>query len=139
MKPSQSSVADFLHVDNQNLQKLMTHLQQLKQWNSWLTACIPEEKNILQHCQIVRYEHQQLFVITESAHWITRFRFYIPDLLEKLKKTPDFHQLKSIDCAVRPDTSKQFNVKKSLPRAVLSPKNANILKTILEKTRTKNC
>lgn len=126
------SVAKLLNPQNKALAPILRKISQLKQWNTWLSDCLPQEKDMLKHCHIVRYEHQQLYIVSDSAQWVMRLRFYIPELIPKLNKISVFKELKSIDCKVRPDTSKKFSSDSSLQSTPISAKSAEILKNILK-------
>lgn len=134
-----SSIATFLRQDGKSLGKVLIKLNQLKQWNSWLSDCLTNETILLEHCQIVGISKDALIVIADSAHWVTRFRFHIPDLLVKLRHYPDFGALKAICCKVRPQQY-PANIKpqnNAARRISLSKENAATLQNTANKIQDK--
>lgn len=134
-----SSIATYLRQDGKTLGKLLVKVNQLKQWNSWLHECLTEESTLLEHCQIVSIDKGALIIIADSAHWVTRFRFHIPQLLIKLRHYPDFAALKAICCKVRPaDYSSITTAQKTPERKIsLSSKNAAALQNAADKIENK--
>jgi len=125
---SQLSVANLLQKDSTGLSKLTIKLKQLTQWNDWLKDALPlEDKDLAKHCQIVGIDRTSLIVIADTAHWVTRFRFFIPNLLKVLQNYPDLKNIGSICCKVRPAHHRQMNNKKPKSTVVLSKKNAQVL------------
>jgi hypothetical protein len=132
-----SSVATYLKQDGKSLGKVLVKLNQLKQWNGWLSDCLTEETILLEHCQIVGINRDALIVIADSAHWLTRFRFHIPTLLVKLRHYPDFNTLKAICCKVRPQHHAAASQKATGRRLSLSKANAAALQGAANKIEDK--
>lgn len=99
---SKLAITSWLQHESKNLGSLLQKFNRLKIWNAWLKECLPEEDTLLQHCQIVGLDRMSLIVIADNAHWVTRFRCFIPDLLNLLRRYNDFKQIKAICCKVRP-------------------------------------
>ncbi len=99
---TKSTLSAYLQHENKTLGNLLVKFNRLKIWNAWLSECLPEERALLEHCCIVGLDKQSLIVIADNPHWVTRFRFFIPDLLTLLRKYGDFKDIKSICCKVRP-------------------------------------
>jgi hypothetical protein len=131
------NVENYFSSDNHALGELLVKLNQLKQWNSWLEESLANEKTLLTHCQIVGLSGTSLIAIADSAHWVTRLRFYIPDLLPKLRKYHGLEKIESISCKVQPNIFSIAPQKKSLPQQKLSEKNAAMLLATAEKMSDK--
>lgn len=99
---TQSTITHFLKQESQTLGSLLAKLNQLKQWNACLQECLAEDKALTQHCQIVNLAGTSLIVIADSPHWVTRLRFYIPELLPKLRAHPGLEKIQSICGKTRP-------------------------------------
>lgn len=96
------TATDFLKHDSQTFAGLLLRLNKLKQWNAWMAEFLAREKILTEHCQIVGLDKSSLIVIADNAHWVTRFRFFIPELISKLRNCPGLEKLGSICCKVRP-------------------------------------
>jgi hypothetical protein len=99
---TQATIKNLLNPESEALGSLLTRVNQLNRWNAWLLEILPDEKKLLEHCQIVRYEQSTLFVIANNPHWSTRFKFFIPQLVTDLRHYPDFRAICSIQCKIRP-------------------------------------
>ena len=127
---TQTTIKNFLTTENQSLQTLMVRIKQLQRWNACLVESIPLEKNLFEHCQIVRYEHGILHIIAENANWATRFRFLIPELLSILRQHSDFQGMQSIQCKICPP---HYQPQPRIRQAKkLSKENAEMLKKTIE-------
>ncbi len=126
-----STVKDYFNTDGLN--PLLSQLKNIARWNEYLAAYLPEEKNMAQHCQLVRYENQELFAVTDSPHWVMRFRFHIPELIKKFRTHEEFHELKNIQCKAKPLVVK--NILQKNRRTEISEESASFLKEILEKLK----
>lgn len=98
----ETSIKNLLNSNNDALGSILTRIALLKQWNNLLSICLPDEKNLFQHCQIVRLEQGVLVMIADNAHWATRLRFLTPELIKKLQQYPDFQHIHSIQCKIYP-------------------------------------
>ena len=83
------------------LQNILSKVGVLKQLNEQLTRHLDPE--LAKHCQIAKIDKDCLIVLVDSSNWATQLRFYIPDLLPKLRTYPPFQNLKAICSKVRPD------------------------------------
>ena len=121
---------------------LLTKLNQLKQWNTWLKEGLTTkesltiDESLAKHCYIVDLKGTSLIVIADSAHWVTRLRFHIPDLLKKLKNYPGLENIRSICCKPQPYHSMIINKKVRMPQR-LSPKTAELLRESAKKITDK--
>jgi len=104
------------------LAPLLTKLNKLNQWNQWLKDNVAD-KTLTQHCYIVNVDKTVLIVIADSAHWSTRLKFHIPDLLKKIRHYSELENIRGICCKIHPG----HHIKtKNKPRqiALLSEKTA---------------
>ena len=99
---TKSTIATYLQSESKTLGNLLIKFNRLKVWNVWLSKCLVNESALLEHCKIVGLDKTSLIVIADNPHWVTRFRFFIPDLLIKLKNYDDLKNIRSICCKVRP-------------------------------------
>ncbi|HLB57370.1 MAG TPA: hypothetical protein VJL60_01000, partial [Gammaproteobacteria bacterium] len=70
----------------------------------------------------------------DSPQWVMRLRFYIPELLPKLRAYAGLETIQSICCKARPShfaATKQ----KNRPKQVISSENAAILREAAHKLR----
>jgi|SRR5579872_2782558 len=99
---TKSIIAAYFQHEGKTLGNLLVKFNRLKIWNTYLRECLAEELVLLEHCQIVGVDKTSLIVIADNPHWVTRFRFFIPDLLIKLRHYEDFKNIRAICCKVRP-------------------------------------
>ena len=127
---SKLTIAKYLKQDSKTLGSLLGKLQQLNQWNTWVSDCL-EEKILAEHCKIVGIDRGALIVVADSPHFVTRFRFFIPGLLAKLRTYPELAGLKAICCKVRPN---YMATKKPQGRQIAMPEEgAKTLREAAEK------
>lgn len=119
------SISDYLQQNTKTLGSLLSKLNQLKQWNTWLSECLVEEPHLMDHCHVVNLSRHSLIVITDSPHWLTRLRFHIPELLPKLRHYPGLEQLKAICCKAQPRNYHGRYKKAARKRLSLKPETAN--------------
>ena len=124
---------DYLKSENKTLSSLLVKLNQLKKWNSGLRECLPEEKILTEHSQIVGVDGTSLIVIADSSHWVARFRFFIPELLIKLRNYPGLQNIRAICCKVRPQNYKAGSKKIKRRPLNISIENANMLRETAHK------
>lgn len=122
----------LLHHENKPLEKLFSKLKELSLWNQWLKEALGEEAHLTLHCQIVGIDKKSIIVIADSAHWVTRFRFHLHDILPKLKAHPEFSHVQAICCKVRPEQHRS-SIKKKRTMAALSDENRRILQETIQK------
>lgn len=128
-----SSIAAYLQHESKTLGSLLNKFNRLKIWNNHLRECLSEELTLLEHCQIVGLDKTSLIVIADNPHWVTRFRFFIPDLLIKLRRYDEFKGLLAICCKVRP-----LNYPSTKPKRkplIISNNTAEILKEAAKKIK----
>lgn len=130
---TKNSIAKILQRDSKSLGNLLLKLELLKQWNARLAECLPDQPGITEHCKIVGIDKNALLVIADNPHWVTRFRFFIPDLLEKLRSYPDFKNLRAICCKVNPPQFNQAARNKPRTPLIISEQNAKVLQTAANK------
>src|SRR5207245_11165 len=75
--------------------------------------------------KIVGLDKHSLIVIADNPHWLTRFRFFIPDLLIQLRGYSDFKDIKAICCKVKP--AHYFPVKPKRVPLIISDQTAEIM------------
>lgn len=112
------TIHQFLHEDNKTLGALFKRLQQLKIWNAALRESLGPDALVANHCQIVNLKDNQLIVIADSPLWLTRIRFFIPQLLPKLRTYPDLQSIKAMCCKVHPSYQPHSERKKRAPQKI---------------------
>ncbi len=132
---TKATITTYLNHESKTLGSLLTKLQQLNQWNEWLRACLPHEPTLLLHCQIVGLDKTSLLVIADNPHWVTRFRFFIPELLMQLRQHPPLAEIKAICCKVRPQNYSRAVRKIRRRPPMLSQQNANMLRETATKIK----
>lgn len=123
----ENSIKQYFQSDSQTLGKLLTQLNQLRQWNDWLKESLEENASLTEHCFIVSLAGTSLIVFADNPHWVTRFRFHIPALLPKLKQYSDFQGIQSICCKVKPNYTPISSLKNRAPQQKLSKQSADLL------------
>lgn len=135
----------ILKQDSQTLLSILAKVNELKQFKEIILLYL--EPALSEHCQIIKFEKNCLFVLVENGHWATQLRFQIPSLLPQLKSHDTLKNINGIICKTRPDTLSKYKSKKTTSRKVnpISPHTAQIildntkqikhekLKTIFEK------
>jgi len=96
------TIAAYLEHESKTIGNLLTKFNRLKIWNAWLREYLPDESYLLEHCQIVGIDKASLIVIADNPHWVTRFRFFIPDLLIKLRQHDELKSIRAICCKAKP-------------------------------------
>ncbi|MBV8802182.1 MAG: DUF721 domain-containing protein [Gammaproteobacteria bacterium] len=104
----------YLNSPNKTLGPLLIKLNQLTQWNEYLKECLID-KPLTQHCYIVNLDKNALIVIVDSAHWSTRLKFHIPDLLKKLRHYPGLENVRAICCKIQPAYHAKAKIKMRRP------------------------
>lgn len=91
----------LLQGERTRLADLVTTTRRLRQLNQHLSAVL--DVPLTDHCQVARYDTEQLIIQVDSPVWASRLRYYIPTLLQELKQNiPDLQGLKSIKMHVAP-------------------------------------
>jgi len=91
----------LLQGEKTRLADLVTTTRRLRRLNQQLLAVL--DAPLTDHCQVARYDTEQLIIQVDSPVWASRLRYYIPTLLQELKKNiPDLQGLKSIKMHVAP-------------------------------------
>jgi hypothetical protein len=134
---TKSKVEAYLQPGNKTLDHLFSKLQRLKLWNDWLQTCLPEETILLSHCQIVGLDKHSLIIIADNSHWVARFRFFIPEVLTKLKAYSDFKDLRAICCKVRPLQYSHHTKKTKRQPLLISKQTAEIMQKTANKLKHK--
>ncbi len=127
------TIASYLQHESKTLSNLLLKFNRLKMWNKWLKECLREEAVLLEHCHIVGLDKNSLIVIADNPHWVTRFRFFIPDLLINLRQYDDFKNIKSICCKVKPPRYSAVKPKKHT--FVISNQTAQIVEQAANKIK----
>ncbi len=124
------------HTANSPLSPVLTQIARIQQWNDTLSAALPHETELLRHCVAVSLENHVLTIVAENPHWVTRFRFLIPDLLENLRKQPAYAALHSIRCKVSPPFYGAGQIETRLGKKrkmIISANSAELLRETAEK------
>lgn len=128
-----NSIKHYLQQDIQTLGNVLSKLGQLQQWNSWLKECLLDQNIALtQHCFIVNLIGTSLIVIADNPHWVTRFRFHIPELLTKLRQYPSLENIQAICCKVQPNYVSALSSNRQ-PQQKLSSRSAALLRETASK------
>lgn len=117
----------YLTHQSKSLGNLLGKVSRLKQWNTWLAECLVTDPEVAHHCHIVNYDKASLIIVADNAHWITRFRFHIPELLPKLRGYPELKNVKALCCKVHPNYGKSDLHKKNQEKISISQNSANTL------------
>jgi len=130
------TLTTYFQQESKTLNSLLLKLNQLALWNSRLRDALPDEPLLTEHCHIVGLDKAALIVIADNPHWVTRFRFFIPDLLIKLRHHPDLKQIQAICCKVKP----LYNAapkKIRRQRLTISKNTADVLQSTAHKIQDK--
>jgi len=124
------TITHYLQKNSKTLSVFLSRLEQIKQWNQWLQESLGLEKEdkLAQHCHLVNIAGTSLIAIADNSHWVTRFRFYIPELLPKLRRHPDLALIKAICCKVQPNYVPVAAPARRGPQKTLSRRNAELLR-----------
>lgn len=131
---TKTTITAYLQHDSKTLSHLLIKFNQLKTWNKWLQECLQQESILLEHCQIVGLDKTSLIVIADNSHWVTRFRFFIPELLIQFREYPDFQNIRAICCKVRPPHYAAVRKSKRQP-LVISTQTAEIVQEAANKIK----
>lgn len=103
-------VNHILKHDGKSLTGIFKNLARLRELNQLFEQNI--DKSLAAHCSVVNILNGSLIIIADNGSWATQLRFHIPDLLEKFRRSPLLHGLKSITCKTRPDFKLENSAKK---------------------------
>lgn len=87
------SVFDIVSRFSQ-LKQLTDKAKRLRELNTSLMACIPP--SLVQHVQLATVRDGCLVLQAEGSTWAAQLRFKTPEILEKLKSHPEFHEVRSV-------------------------------------------
>ncbi len=118
------TIKNYLQQNNSSLSLLLSKLERLKQWNYYLQESVGIDNPLLNHCQIVNLLENKLILMVDSPTWMTRMRFYVPELLAKLQQYDGLKHIKDIQCKVYPSAALKSKKNKQKP-ALLSAKTAH--------------
>ena len=76
-------------------------INQLKLLQKKVRNFLPDELRV--HCGVANFEKGILVFAIESSAWAMRFRFIVADLMVRLRKEGNLHQLSSIEYYVEPE------------------------------------
>lgn len=127
------NIKNYLQENTPSLGVLLSKLAQLKQWNLCLQESVGVNHPLLNHCQIVNLLENKLILMVDSPTWMTRMRFYVPELLKKLQKYDSLKHIKEIQCKVYPNTSPSRKKLKNPPPALLSAQTAEAIRKSAQK------
>lgn len=113
--------------DNKTLGSLLNKLTQLKRWNEILRTCLGDQGHIMDHCHIVNISMNSFIVIADSPNWVTRLRFYIPELLPKIRTYQGLEHIKAICCKAQPGVHHGKPKKALRSRLKLNSETADVL------------
>jgi len=115
----------------------MLRVEQIKHWQTILFNCLPQEKEIFNHCHVVHADQSSLMILAENPHWIGRLRFLIPQILSVLQQNPNYARLKNIYCKVRPPlyNNRLSQKRPSRQRLAISENSAKEISSAAERIR----
>ena len=113
----------------ENGSPFLLKINQINKWNQALKECLADNLSLAEHCQLANLKGNSLIVIVDNPHWQNRLRFYIPELLSKLKAYRGLENIKSICSKVEPRYSPfSSSVSQKRPaQALISQKTAALL------------
>src|SRR5688572_26423823 len=123
----------ILQNDSQSLKSLFAKLKEQEECNVILKSYL--EPLLAKHCHVIHLEKQQLIVLVDNNHWVTKFRFQTPILLNQLRTHQKFAKLKAICCKVSPCYEPLKTPRESEKAIALTEKTAKILKEQSQKIR----
>src|SRR5437868_8434333 len=91
-------ITDLLNQQHTSLGKLITQAQTLSTLNEIFSQILEVELSsiLISHCRVGCYESGVLTLFTDSAAWATKLRYGVPTLLSKLRTSPQWAGLCSI-------------------------------------------
>lgn len=97
------SVADSLNNPEGELKALLDKANRLNSVSQTIEGYLPVE--LQAHCRVASIENNVLTLVTDSAAWLNRLRYFSSELISQLRAN-EFPSLISIDIKVRPDLQK---------------------------------
>lgn len=91
--------------ENSNLSNIIKKAQILSKLEKAVRNLLPQE--IASDCFVSLQTRTRLVIFSQSASTTTRLRYLLPDLLSKLRKSPEYAFISGIDCKVQPNVPKQ--------------------------------
>lgn len=128
---TKNTIQHYLTANNKTLGSLLNQLSQLQKLNALLRDSLGENAFVMDHCHVVNISSNSLIVIADSPHWLTKLRFFIPELLPKLHKHPGLEHLKAICCKAQP----KIHFKSTPPIRHRLKLNAQTADKVLETTK----
>ncbi|MDX1900425.1 MAG: DciA family protein [Gammaproteobacteria bacterium] len=130
------STAGYLSPDNQTLGSLLGRVKQMQTLHTRLSEALPDQKELFQHCYVLRPDATSLLLIAENPHWVTRLRFLVPALHTALKKYSDLAELRAIYCKVQPPLyQNRFIVRKKYRRMEITSQSAALFEEAAAKIK----
>lgn len=122
--PINQSITKILQTSSL-LQNYVSKTQSLEK----LTQSIRQylEPELAKNCSVANLINNELILATTSATWNHKLRFLIPDLLEQLRKLPQFYGLAKIKIIQEPPIAHNKLKVKQPKHLRLSPANAKQL------------
>ena len=101
-------VQSFLQNATQNpeLQIIMFNIEKIKTVSKLFNELL--EPTLASQCQVANYKNGCITLQASNAAIVTRLRYEIPDILEKLRKPEYLPGLASIKCIVRPEETNKI-------------------------------
>ncbi len=112
-------------LSNPKLRHLVAHAQWLGQLTQALHQTL-EDPQLAQHCVIADFKRGRLVVMVDSAAWLTRLNFTLPELERRLQGHPLLSGLCAIVVQIQPSSAVPPTVVRPKPK--LSLKNADLLR-----------
>lgn len=138
MSPSSSlyPIRDLLANPDTPLGKLIAQARSIEDLNKTFQSIL--DPTLIPHCQVGTYENGVLTLLTESAAYATRLRFYIPTILSTLRNFSQWASLRSIQIKIKtyvPEISTSTSAPvHSLP---LSPETLSNIRNIVSELKNK--
>jgi hypothetical protein len=140
---SYKTFTEISHRSQSSIEKLIAKVNRLCLLNQRLYESL--DPALHKHCQTADMEGETLTLVADTPAWAARIRYSVPDLIEKLQKEPEFHELKKITCIIQPENHPKIIKKQPLPSlsnntiALINETAKNIDDPTLQKALLKLC
>lgn len=114
------------------LRKIVRQAQRLAAIDRILKNTLPE--GLKAHCQASQTNISELTILVDSAAWLTHLRYIKSQLLQQLKKHPQFNYLQDIRFRIDPLAQLTPNISKNITHksGVLSTQNKELVKSLAD-------
>lgn len=122
----------ILQGENTSLNTIMQKVQIITHLNTlWQNAI---DENLINHSRVANLREDCLVIEVDSAAWLMRLRYRLPDLLTKLRQYPELNHLRTIDWYIQPAATNHKTIKKTANKLTFSVAASEILQETAEST-----